>query len=313
MSTSFSYTFSQTNSQAFSHTTQYSGTSTLTHSQVSQQEIALYPDLGYIFIGVIIISIIAYIFYSICEGLIYKKAGRKMWPAFIPIYNLFYNLWVLFEITEIPAWLSLLTIIPFIIYTTSIITRSFLLPALVLVCLIGFVYSILVYVAFYKLTKRFSKSVVFYIFGIIIFPYIGIPILAFGKSTYSDPKIGGNNSNDNNPMNGSQDGNGFVPQNPMNQDSSGLNNPVNISSIDQTQVTNPGPVQTPTESNQPDPESNNPISPIADSNSNTNMDLGVNPSSSPMSSPQGVVELPVDNQNPTSPTTPSNPNDPINP
>ncbi len=126
------------------------------------------------------IVLIVYLYYALCLGLIFQKAGRKRWPAFVPIYNL----WVMFEITNFPGWISILSIVPFISIVAIIVKL----------------------ISLYRLTRRMSKGVVFYIFGMLIFSFVGLPILAFGKSTFNNSLS--NNSGDNQDLNNNS---GSVP------------------------------------------------------------------------------------------------------
>lgn len=91
---------------------------------------------------------------------IFEKAGEAGWKAIVP----FYNMWVLFEISGKPGWWILLNFIPFV----------------------GpFIYFVLLIIAMLELAKRFNKSTVFAVFGLILFNLIGELILAFGPATYS--------------------------------------------------------------------------------------------------------------------------------
>lgn len=89
----------------------------------------------------------------ITQFIIFKKAGKQGWAAFVPIYNM----WVLLEIVGIPSWL----------------------------CLVPIVQVFALLIANYKLAAYFGKSAMFGI-GLIIMPYIFFPILAFGKAK---PKV----------------------------------------------------------------------------------------------------------------------------
>ena len=88
---------------------------------------------------------------------VYKKAGKPGWAAIIPVYS---N-WVLFEITGFPAWIALLTLIPFVNIVPGILTL----------------------VATVKLAQRFGKGIGFGI-GMIVLPFIFLPILGYGKAQY---------------------------------------------------------------------------------------------------------------------------------
>lgn len=99
------------------------------------------------FIVIVIISIVT-------MWKVYKKAGKPGWAAIIPIYNMI----VLLEIVERPLWWVLLYFIPFVNLVVTIIVSL-------------------------DVAKKFGKSVVFAIFGLILTP-IGWLMLAFGKAQY---------------------------------------------------------------------------------------------------------------------------------
>lgn len=87
---------------------------------------------------------------------IYKKAGFAGWKSIIPIYNTY----ILMKIVKLPLWYFLLLFIPLVNAIISIVMTV-------------------------KLAKVFGKDVLFGLV-IIFFPYIGYPILAFGKARYED-------------------------------------------------------------------------------------------------------------------------------
>jgi hypothetical protein len=88
--------------------------------------------------------------------MVFEKAGEKGWKSIVP----FYNSYILVKISGKPGWWFLLLLVP----------------------LVNIVVSIIVYL---ELAKRFSKSVSFAIFGLILFPYVGLPMLAFGNAKYT--------------------------------------------------------------------------------------------------------------------------------
>lgn len=106
----------------------------------------------------IFLAIIA--FMIVAQWKLFKKAGRNGWEAIVPIYNGY----VLFEICGYPGWYIFLSFIPFV---GSIIV---------------FVFTIMAYIS---LAKKFGKDEGFGILT-IFFPYVCIPILAFGSATYDD-------------------------------------------------------------------------------------------------------------------------------
>jgi hypothetical protein len=100
---------------------------------------------------------------------VFEKAGRPGWAAIIPLYN---N-WVLLEISGKPGWWALFALLSFI-------------P------IVGWIpYFVLYIIAMLELTKRFGKSPVFAVFGLILFSFVGLFILGFGKAEYHDgPEAG---------------------------------------------------------------------------------------------------------------------------
>lgn len=121
-------------------------------------------------LGILVVGLLVYLLFSFVLMKVFKKAGRKdAWAAFIPLYNMY----VYYEIAGRPGWWAFLGLIPFVGGLISIVT--------------GILGSI-------DLAKSFGKDTGF---GIVlaIFPYIGLPMLAFGSATYQGPAgpEGGNN------------------------------------------------------------------------------------------------------------------------
>lgn len=85
---------------------------------------------------------------------VFTKAGKPGWAAIIPIYNTI----VLLEIVDKPIWWIILFFIPFV----------------------NIVAIILVYL---ELAKVYGRSSGFGI-GLILLPYVFIPILGFGDARY---------------------------------------------------------------------------------------------------------------------------------
>ena len=88
---------------------------------------------------------------------IFTKAGKPGWAAIIPIYNII----VLLEIVGKPVWWIILLLIP----------------------LVNF--FVMIYVA-HLLAKSFGKDIVMTIL-LIILPFVGYPMLAFGDAKYVGP------------------------------------------------------------------------------------------------------------------------------
>jgi hypothetical protein len=87
----------------------------------------------------------------------FTKAGKPGWAAIVPIYNMI----VLCEIVGRPAWWVVLMLIPFVNVIAAII--------------------ILI-----DLAKAFGKTAGYGI-GMVILPFIFIPMLGFGSATYRGP------------------------------------------------------------------------------------------------------------------------------
>ena len=98
-------------------------------------------------IAIVIIVIVAY-------WKIFEKAGQPGWAAIIPIYNII----VLLQIVGKPIWWFILMLIP----------------------VINIIFAIWV---INLLSKSFGKDVGFTI-GILLLPFIFIPILGFGDAKY---------------------------------------------------------------------------------------------------------------------------------
>jgi hypothetical protein len=95
---------------------------------------------------------------------LFKKAGKPGWAAVVPIYDY----WVLAEVGGKPGWWSL-------VFFLGLIAKFaiFILP----------VYLVIYVLITIGVTRNFGKSPSF-IFLLIFLPFIGYPILAFGKAKY---------------------------------------------------------------------------------------------------------------------------------
>jgi hypothetical protein len=110
--------------------------------------------------AVFVIACIVVVFVS--QWKVFVKAGRPGWAAIIPVYNM----WVLFEISGKPGLWVLFGLIPYI----------------------GWVILFVLYInAALELARRFGKSTMFGVFGLVIFQIIGFIILAFGDAQYRVP------------------------------------------------------------------------------------------------------------------------------
>ena len=101
---------------------------------------------------ILIISLL----YIISLWKLFSKVGKPGWHSIIP----FLNMYDLFEISGMAGWLFITTIIP----------------------IVGLFIGIMFYL---NLAHRFGKGNGFGLF-ILLFPFIGIPVLAFSKLEYDD-------------------------------------------------------------------------------------------------------------------------------
>ena len=121
----------------------------------------------FVLLFIVIFALAIFIVASNC--VIFKKAGEKWWKGLIPLYNS----WVETKITGLAWWWF--PIFAFLTGTTASGSNNYVFPmALVLV---SFNYN-------YNLAKKFGKSNGFALL-LTILPVIGLPILAFGSSTYN--------------------------------------------------------------------------------------------------------------------------------
>lgn len=107
-----------------------------------------------------VIILLLLIFRIIYNWIIFKKAKREGWESIIPIYNTI----IKFQFLNIPMWMIILLFIPGI---------NFVVPIVIAI----------------NMAKKFEKDTGFAI-GLIFFPIIFYPILAFGKSEFH-PEIKG--------------------------------------------------------------------------------------------------------------------------
>ena len=107
-------------------------------------------------IGMLFFYLIFYLFFSFCLYKIFQKAGREdAWAAFIPIYNTI----VLVDIIKKPIWWFIMLFIPFV----------------------NLIFIIMMYD---RLAKFFGKRTMMTVL-LVILPFIGFPMLAFGDATYN--------------------------------------------------------------------------------------------------------------------------------
>ncbi len=101
---------------------------------------------------IIYLALIVFMIASIWK--VFAKAGQPGWAAIVPIYNYF----VMAKMAEKPMWWGALCLIPYV----------------------NIVFMIWIW---NRIVKRFGKSSGFTV-GIILLPFIFIPMLGFGSATY---------------------------------------------------------------------------------------------------------------------------------
>jgi len=93
----------------------------------------------------------------VAEWFVYSKAGKPGWAVLIPIYNII----VLLDIIGKPWWWIFLFMIPFVNIIFAIIMM-------------------------HQLSLSFGKDAGFTV-GLVILPFIFVPILGFGSAKYLGP------------------------------------------------------------------------------------------------------------------------------
>lgn len=110
--------------------------------------------LGIIYIVSIIASLAVSIVMIIAQWKIFTKAGKPGWAAIVP----FYNNWVMVEVSGLPGWYFALLFLP----------------------VANIVATFMIYI---EVAKKFGKSTGFGVAS-VFFPFVCLPILGFGKSSY---------------------------------------------------------------------------------------------------------------------------------
>lgn len=90
---------------------------------------------------------------------IYSKAGQPGWAAIVPVYNII----ILMNIVGRPVWWVVLMFVPFVSFVVGII-----------ICI--------------DLARSFGKDLGFAV-GMILLPFVFIPMLAFGDARYGGPSV----------------------------------------------------------------------------------------------------------------------------
>lgn len=118
------------------------------------------------FLGAYMIFVLAFaVFMAVVMWKLFEKAGKPGWAAIVPIYNV----WVFAEVAGRPGWWGLGFLLSFIPVVGPLISLA-----------ISVILSI-------DVAKAFGKDPVFAIL-LVVLPFIGFPMLAFGDAKYTLPK-----------------------------------------------------------------------------------------------------------------------------
>lgn len=137
------------------------------------------PIIGFVWVIVLfafLIFLVAVLLLIISRWKIFIKAGYEGWEAIVP----FYSSWTLVKISGLEWWFFLIA------------NATFLVGALLgdgLAPLAGIASFISYYFINYNISLKFDKDPVVFSLGLTFLPIIFYPILAFGKSTYTDVKV----------------------------------------------------------------------------------------------------------------------------
>ena len=105
----------------------------------------------------LLVFLAMWVFLIVAQWKFLEKGKQPGWSQFIPIYNIY----CILTLAGKPPWWLLLCFIPFVNFIVALI-----LP--------------------FAIAKNFGKDAGFGI-ALLFFPFIGIPILAFGDAEYIGP------------------------------------------------------------------------------------------------------------------------------
>ena len=112
--------------------------------------------LGALIVAMLVTVLVAWAVVAVAGWKIFEKAGVEGWKALIPFYSTYLLL-------EVAGYNGLLMFLIFVPYVGSLVVAIFLALGL---------------------AKNFGKSVLFAIFGLLIFSIVGYLMLAFGSDKY---------------------------------------------------------------------------------------------------------------------------------
>ena len=135
--------------------------------------------LGAGFLGVVGVALfLVYVLVALAGWNIFRKAGVAGWKSLIPGYNL----WLLFEIAELPGWFALPTFVTTLmaLWTQAGDLPSWLTLVSGLAGMMAFVFNI---AKAFKLAEVFDRGLL-HILGLIFLPSLFELILAYGPARY---------------------------------------------------------------------------------------------------------------------------------
>jgi hypothetical protein len=109
-------------------------------------------------------GLLIYLIIAIFLALIFRKAGIPAWAGFVPVYST----WKFFQLGGFAGWWAILYVLP----------------------IVNIVATIVLFVAEYRVAKRFGKSGWFVLWG-ILFPFVYFGILALDSSELGPLESGG--------------------------------------------------------------------------------------------------------------------------
>lgn len=133
---------------------------TLAQTDVTMYTVEQTDSAGLLGSGVLLLVYVALIVVVVASmWKIFEKAGEEGWKAIVP----FYNSYTLFRIAGRNGWGFLLTLVPIVNIVVAVILSL-------------------------DLAKHFGKSSTFGIVGLLLFSFVGFPILGFGDAKYVGTK-----------------------------------------------------------------------------------------------------------------------------
>jgi hypothetical protein len=126
---------------------------------------------------------IFWIITSLVLASIFWKADEERWKAWIPFWRDF----VFFKLGRLPGGLAFFLPGALLLYSTSLLVNLQLLNVMLGLALVGYlIFSILQYVAVFRIAYSFHRRSIEWILLVVFFPGIFLLITAFDKSVWHD-------------------------------------------------------------------------------------------------------------------------------